>query len=709
MLTNAIKETIQGAYRELLSNKELKPRYGQRLMMAEVARTIASPSMDAEGHRIGDAPVCVVEAGTGTGKTIAYTLAAIPVAQALEKTLVISTATVALQEQIVFKDLPDILRHSGLHFNFSLAKGRGRYLCLSKLDALLQESSGNQETMGLYPDELQFAPEAQELKIYETMLDALSKGDWDGDKDNWPDELDSSAWAPVTTDHAQCTGRRCANISQCYFYKAREQMNKVDVIVTNHDLVLADLSLGGGAILPDPAETIYIFDEGHHLPDKAISHFSQFSRVRSTERWLDQGVKALAKAAPMIANSATAGHLQKLPDIMQMLKQQMAMLFNSLESAVEVEPDQRGSIPYHRFSQGVVPEHLCAQANELAGQYQQMYDLLDNVCNILEEAMEDDGNGLSRHDAEAWFPPLSMMRSRAESNLSLWTDYSRAGEAQEPPQGRWVAVVEGFGGNLDFEVASSPIMASGTLRYYLWSRCFAAVVTSATLTALGRFDRFKMRAGTPEKTTFTAVPSPFNFTEAGRLVVPAMRSEPSNAEQHTGEIIDLLPDILAGDKGSLVLFSSRRQLNDVYEGLSSVWRDRVIRQGNYSKQEVVRQHRKAIDNDEHSVIFGLASFAEGVDLPGQYCTHVVIAKIPFAVPDQPVEAALSEWIESRGGNPFMDISVPDAAIKLVQASGRLLRTETDRGTVTLLDRRVVSRRYGKAMLDSLPPFTRHLG
>ena len=147
MLTDAIKESIQSAYTSLLDSKELKARYGQRLMIAEVARTLTAKN-DQE-----DTPVCVVEAGTGTGKTIAYTVAAVPIAQALEKTLIISTATVALQEQIIHKDLPDILHHSDLSFNFALAKGRGRYLCLSKLDAVLQDSNANNEAMALYPDE----------------------------------------------------------------------------------------------------------------------------------------------------------------------------------------------------------------------------------------------------------------------------------------------------------------------------------------------------------------------------------------------------------------------------------------------------------------------------------------------------------------------------------------------------------------------------
>ncbi|MFA7555554.1 MAG: ATP-dependent DNA helicase DinG [Spongiibacteraceae bacterium] len=701
MLTDEIKKTIQTAYSTLLESKGLKARYGQRLMIAEVARTLTS--------RGDQAAVCAVEAGTGTGKTIAYTLAAVPVAKALEKTLVISTATVALQEQIIHKDLPDILRHSGLSFTFALAKGRGRYLCLSKLDSALQDGDAGNNTMGLYPDEMQSQLDTQTLTVYQDMLTALAKGDWDGDRDSWSQELEVPLWSRVTTDHAQCTGRRCANISQCCFYKGREQLGSVDVIVTNHDLVLADLALGGGAILPDPEDCIYIFDEGHHLPDKAINHFARASRIRSTERWLDQGIKLLAKAAPQLADKAGIGrHLQSLPSVMETLKQHLAMLFNSLEGSINIEPDRRGSIPTHRYSKGIVPEPLRLQAVELAAQYRSMQDMLDGCCSLLEEAMEESGNAIPKDDAEAWFPALSMLRGRAEANYALWLDYSRGDVEENPPRGRWVAVVEGGVGNLDFEVSSSPILAATTLSKYLWNRCYAAVVTSATLTALGGFDRFQMRAGTPENTNYAVVPSPFNFSESGELVVPKMDCEPNDAQAHTEELIKLLPELLSGNEGSLVLFASRRQMEQVNEGVAAQWRQRIIMQGSYPKHEVLRMHKKAVDEGEGSVIFGLASFAEGVDLPGNYCTHVVIAKIPFAVPDQPVESALAEWIESRGGNPFMDITVPDAALKLVQASGRLLRTETDRGKVTLLDRRIISKRYGRAMLDSLPPFKRTL-
>jgi ATP-dependent DNA helicase DinG len=187
-----------------------------------------------------------------------------------------------------------------------------------------------------------------------------------------------------------------------------------------------------------------------------------------------------------------------------------------------------------------------------------------------------------------------------------------------------------------------------------------------------------------------------------------MRSEASNASAHTEELIELLPQLLDADEGSLVLFSSRRQMNDVYDGVPQDWRARTLRQDDYSKQEILRRHREAVDEGRGAVIFGLASFAEGVDLPGAYCQHVIIAKLPFAVPDNPVDAALAEWLEAQGRNAFMEISVPDAALRLVQASGRLLRTESDRGRVTLLDRRVITRRYGRTILDSLPPFKRRI-
>ena len=181
-------------------------------------------------------------------------------------------------------------------------------------------------------------------------------------------------------------------------------------------------------------------------------------------------------------------------------------------------------------------------------------------------------------------------------------------------------------------------------------------------------------------------------------------SEPSQAEAHTTEIIDRLPELAESHLGVLVLFSSKRQLNDVAEGLGGAWSRKLLIQGERSKADIIETHKARVDRGEQSIIFGLASFAEGVDLPGNYCSHVIIAKLPFAAPDNPLDAAHAELLERDGRNAFMELTVPEASLKLLQACGRLLRSEQDEGRITLLDRRVVTKRYGRAILDALPHY-----
>ena len=701
MLTDAVKETIQQAYRRWLESKGLKARYGQRLMIAEVARALANAD-DPE-----QCAVAVIEAGTGTGKTMAYSVAAIPVAQALEKRLVIATATVALQEQIVYKDLPDLLQRSGLSFTFALAKGRGRYLCLAKLDTTLAAQPGFNPTLALYPDEIATQMDGATVAALEKMLDKLGSGSWDGDRDLWPEPMPENLWARVSTDHAQCTGRRCPHVRQCSFFKARDNLDQVDVIVTNHDLVLADLALGGGAILPDPEDTLYIFDEGHHLPDKARDHFAYSSRLRATDKWLEQSIKLLATAAAELgAADSMSRQLEMMPSVIvearQLLSATRPPLEELLSSSIEQRDARERGLNY-RFEHGVVPDFLREQAGLLRTAFEEIVERLGRCAAGLQDAL--DGNGsVTRELGERWLPAISMLRTRAEANRELWFFYARDISDEKPPRARWLAGVENNAGMLDIELHCSPIIAAGTLQHHLWSRCAGAIVTSATLTALGKFDRFAMRSGVPSDAQFAVVPSPFDHARAGVLSIPAMSADPTDPQGHTDMLVAMLPQLLHADEGSLVLFSARKQMEQVYAALDPVWQEKILLQDLMSKHELLQRHRAQIDGGIGSIIFGLASFAEGVDLPGAYCQHVVIAKIPFAVPDEPVEAALAEWIEARGGNAFMEIAVPDAALKLVQASGRLLRTETDSGRITLLDKRIVSKRYGRASLDSLPPF-----
>lgn len=703
MLTEQVKQQIQRSYSQFLESKGMKARYGQKVMIAEIARTLGGITCDDENLRTSEGHVCVVEAGTGTGKTIAYLLPAISIAKALGKKLVISTATIALQEQIVNKDLPELAQHSGLVFSFALAKGRGRYLCLSKLDNVLNEyESGLSPNRALYEDEVPSVT-AQSITLYQSMMESLAANKWNGERDTWPQALEQNEWQIITTDHRQCTGRRCSNVSVCSFFKARDTIHNVDCIVTNHDLVLADLALGGGAILPDPADTLYVFDEGHHLPQKALSHFAYHSRMLTTSKWLEQCNKGLGAILGHISGAGNVDRFaEQLPAALSDAKQCLDRLYPHLEALTQtIALEERQS--HYRFPNGEVPPELLLLCVELQRSFARLTELLGKMVDEINEAMEDAHCSVPKIDLENHYPVIATWQARADANRELWASYATPDHSGGVPRARWLTPVDNSGA-IDIEVCSSPILAARTLESSLWDKCFGAVVTSATITALGRFERFQMRAGTPADSCYRVVPSPFDFANA-TLEVPAWVIEANQAERHTQTLIDHLPETLIKTEGSLVLFSSRRQMLEVYEQLPADLRTLILLQGDTSRQEIIARHRATIDAGQGSIIFGLASFSEGVDLPGDYCRHVVIAKLPFAVPDDPVEAALSEWISARGGNAFMEITVPDAALKLVQACGRLLRSETDTGKISLLDRRIVSKRYGKAILNSLPPFT----
>lgn len=707
LLTDELKDEIREAYNAVIAARQLVPRWGQRQMIAEIARTLGR--IPEPGDTASEGPaICVVEAGTGTGKTIAYALAAIPLARARRKRLVVATATVALQEQFINKDLPDIRASSGLEFSVALAKGRRRYVCLSKLDRLLGQGDASQASIPLYPDEMPAAVLHNAQPVYENMVEALARGDWDGDRDSWSGQADDAIWLSVTTDHSQCTGRRCPNVGQCSFFRARDELESADIIVSNHDLVLSDLALGGGAILPPPEDVIYIFDEGHHLPDKALNHFSSFCRLHSTRQWLQESGKSVAQAmTPLAQMTGLERAVATVPDDMSELARSLQVVEESLAELAPGEATGTGrDSDRWRFPNGHVPSALQSLAAGLAGGFDRLSATLARIEARLEDAVEEGDSGFDRSELEDWHLAVAGMRGRCESALTLWQDYAVSGEDEEPPRARWMNRVP-VGGQEGYELCCSPILANDILTGHLWSRAAGVVVTSATITALNRFDRFIQRSGVPADAVFKVVASPFDYASA-TFAVPAMQSDAGNAEAHTAELVTLLPQLLAEDEAALVLFGSRRQMQAVVAGIGGGLGERLLVQDDYSKQEILRRHREAVDAGSGSVIFGLASFAEGVDLPGDYCRHVVIAKIPFAVPDSPLEAALAEWIDSRGGNAFMEISVPDAALRLVQASGRLLRTENDSGRVTLCDRRIVTRRYGRDILDSLPPFRREL-
>jgi ATP-dependent DNA helicase DinG len=461
-------------------------------------------------------------------------------------------------------------------------------------------------------------------------------------------------------------------------------------------------------VLPEPEDTIYVLDEAHHLPDKTQQHFATSARLAATASWLDTLNSVLGSMTQRFARPDDLLALAtRVADHTAQGQAHLKALLEAAQTLAFVPRDD--TLEIHRFPLGAVPPELVALAAEALGPAREVAEDLGRVHGLLSDVLAGDLHWPNAHEAEDWLPVLGQQQSRALAVVALLKDYSAATANESTPAAagiyaRWANRTE-----FDVELVSAPIEPGHLLAEHLWSRCFAAVCTSATLTALGSFQRFFERAGLATDVAATCIPSPFDFPNIATFAVPAMQADPRDFEAHSREVAELLPRLMVQEKSALVLFTSWRQLNEVRRQLPDDLLERVKIQGDASKQALLDAHRQAVDRSEPSYLVGLASFAEGLDLPDDYCRHVVIIKLPFAVPDDPLDQAMAEWAEARGKNAFFEISVPDAALRLVQACGRLIRHEGDHGRITLLDRRILTQRYGRALLDSLPPYRLELG
>lgn len=705
MLDDSLKGEIQVGYRNFLAADNLKPRLGQRQMIAAIANTLANVGGRDDA---GQPPICVVEAGTGTGKTIAYLLATLPLAAATGKRVVIATGTIALQEQLLNKDIPALLASTGWHYSFAMAKGRGRYLCPLRLDQCINAADVRETGQFLFEDEISFNTDTRTVEIYKDMAAALAGQEWDGDRDHWNSALADSDWQPLTIDRRQCVGRNCRYIRECCFFNAREELEEADCLVVNHDLLLADLALGGGAILSAPENTIYIIDEAHRLADKAINHSTADTRIEGTLNWLDKAARQLQTLTQQLGqDTGLIPYLERLEDPLAQAKIKIPRVQPQLLALLE-NNDQRQQEQY-RFSGGDVGDALRQAGVEIADVFSLLLTRLDALADQLQSALGTTHPVVPAVDLENAQQLVGIWQNRCENTLQLWQYYSQAQASAPsmPPTARWVTYSATAGGNLDIQLFAAPTQGGDILRQRLFEPCAGAVLTSATLRMLGTFDEFLKRAGLSENLVCHAVAGAFDYPEAGQLQVPDIGADGGDPQAHTQAIIDNLPELLEEKSGTLVLFSSKRQMEDVYAGVADRVAVKSLMQHDLPLKRLLEKHKSAVDKGEGSAIFGLASLAEGVDLPGDYCTHVIIAKLPFAVPDDPVTATLSEWLENEGGNAFMQLSLPEASLKLNQACGRLLRTEQDRGKVTILDRRVLTRRYGALLLNALPAYKRN--
>ncbi|WP_119394582.1 ATP-dependent DNA helicase DinG [Salinibius halmophilus] len=684
MLTDQLKQEIQQVYSRYLKEKGHKPRLGQKQMIAHVAKTFAATDETA---------VATVEAGTGTGKTLSYLIPGIILAKAKKRQLVVSTATVALQEQLVKKDIPELAKYGELKFTYALAKGRGRYLCITKLEHELEMQGA-----AINPDMFTSATSTEASQQVSRLLESYSQGKWQGDFDEYKQPLDDQTKIALTATQHECSGRRCQHFSMCPYYRARNHIEKADVIIANHDLIMADQSLGGGVVLPEPESCYFVFDEAHHVPDKALSHFAAQAPVSQ----LLDGIESFGfRLEKLLADSRGDDGLVSAIESIRIQLPNIRLGGRTLTEYFQDNFQLLADKQVHRWPQGVLEDELVASSEGLAEQLKAVTTQLDGMRNRIGKLIGEKDELMPMATMENWYLRLGRDLGMFDNLFMLARMWSLVSEPQHPPVAKWLERHDN-----DWLMAASPVSAASKLRQQLWSRAAGVVLTSATLAVAGKFSRFYAAAGIPDGATELIVRSPFDYQRAV-IEVPMQAPDGGRADLHTQWLADKTLELVNPDEANLVLFASRRQMQTVVEA----WRAQhkhwsLLVQGELSRAQLLEEHRQAIDKGQGSTLVGLASLAEGVDLPGNYLTHVIIAKLPFGTPDDPIDATLSEWISNKGGNPFVQLTVPDAAIKLVQACGRLMRSESDHGRITILDSRLATKTYGRTLVETLPPFAR---
>ncbi|HBC6256832.1 ATP-dependent DNA helicase DinG [Proteus mirabilis] len=689
-LSQSVKMQISQWYKALPEHIEgFIPRAPQREMIAEVAKTFS----DETGRHL------IIEAPTGVGKTLSYLIPGIAISREEKKPLIISTANVALQDQIYSKDLP-LLKKIIPDLTFTGAFGRGRYLCPRNLEAICATEGEQIDLMFLLEDKVDVATSAEREICQELKHDFTSFG-WDGLRDHHKRALTDSLWRKISTDKMNCLGRNCQYYHRCPFFLARREIDEVDVVITNHALVMA--AMESESVLPDAKNILLVLDEGHHIPDVARDALEVEGEI--TFSALNMQLDNMTRHVSQYLAQFIPVKPPKLADPIRFDAHiaKMREAYQDVEHFTRALLPERSENDEYLFPLGQLPEQLllCCQ---------NLFKLTDGLKMLGESILNDLTERTAKEDVVRLHRAIlttSRMVGYLENMAKLWR-LATLEQTSKAPVSKWLTRrYDKKQSHLYLHCAG--IRVSEQLTQLLWKNIPHVVITSATLRSLNSFSRIQELTGLSEHfdDRFITLSSPFTHERQGKLVIPKMRYEPTmaNEKAHLKEMARYFRQGMVENhhRGQLVLFSSQRAMEGFLEEVKDL-RLSLLVQGDQPRYRLVETHCKRIDAGDNSVLIGLQSFAEGLDLKGDYLTQVHIHKIAFPPVTDPVIVTEGEWLKSLKRYPFEVQSLPSASFNLIQQVGRLIRSHHCHGEVVIYDRRLLTKNYGSRLLTALPVF-----
>lgn len=643
--------------------------------------------------------IALIEAGTGTGKSLAYLIPAVLWAVKQKQRTIIATHTITLQEQLLFKDIPIVTKALNVDIKAVLAKGMNNYLCLRKLEEASLEKK-------LFPSE-----ERDEIERIEEWADSTL----DGSKSSLNFLPSAGTWEKVSAESDTCTNRRCPYYEKCHFFKARKEAEEAHIIIANHHLLFADLA-NDNAILPQYHRVI--LDEAHHIEDVATEYFaskaSRYNMLRIVGRLqAEKGGRAQGKL-PLLKQKILDHYRTRnspaeitkvlqlinidLPPMRHDLLKEVVDSFDAFYEFLKILSSDEGKHRLHNDHQSHQFWH-----EEIAPAVERLIQITQRYVGILEaiesHIKELDDPTLKESTQGVRFEIDAMATRLAEACLVL----SNFVATQIPDNHvRWVESHK-MKTMMNTWLVDAKLDIAATLRQFLFEKFSTVILTSATLTTNKEFTFMRSRLGLTEELSLTEkiFDSPFDYQQQTLFAIPKDMPPPSHPDFRDAASDAIFEAVKASRGNAFVLFTSYSMMSQCHRDLEKKLKKEryiVFKQGDMNRKNLLEQFKKT----DRSVLFGTDSFWEGVDVVGDALRCVIIAKLPFKVPSEPIVEARTEAIEKAGGDPFWEYSLPNAIVKFKQGFGRLIRNKKDRGCVVCLDTRLLTRNYGKLFLNSLP-------